>query len=105
MSGADTAGNQRTRGTVREDRRRLGIALVANLAMAAIGLFGAWLAQSTGLLADAFDMLADASGYVFAWVVVGRALRHQVRAARWNGAMLIVLGAGVLGEVAHRWVA
>lgn len=86
------------------DRQRLRIAFFANLAMFAIGIVGWIVAQSTGLLADAFDMLADASGYALAFVAVGRSKRLQKTAARWNGALLILLGLGVVGEVIHRWI-
>ena len=86
------------------DRKTLRIALTANLAMFVIGIVGWIVAQSTGLLADAFDMLADASGYTLALMAVGRSKEFQKNAARWNGAMLILLGLGVIGEVIHRWI-
>jgi cation diffusion facilitator family transporter len=82
----------------------LRIALAANIAMFVAGLIGWRVAQSTGLRADAFDMLADATGYAFALWAVGRADRDQQLAARWNGAMLMALGLGILGEVVHRWI-
>ena len=86
------------------DRRRLRIALAANIAMFAVGIVGWWVAQSTALLADAFDMLADATGYAAAFWAVGRSRLYQQTAARWNGAMLIALGLGIIGEVIHRWL-
>jgi cation diffusion facilitator family transporter len=86
------------------DRRRMRIALAANLAMFITGLFGWYLANSTSLLADAFDMLADASGYVVALIAIGRSVRLEQNAAKWNGAMLILLGAGVISEVVHRYL-
>ncbi|MFC6522911.1 cation transporter [Undibacterium arcticum] len=67
-----------------------------------MGIVGWYIADSTGLLADAFDMLADASGYVVAMVAIGRSSQFQNNAARWNGSMLILLGVGVIGEVIHR---
>jgi len=85
------------------DRRILATALAVNLLMFAVGLVGWRLAESIALLADALDMLADASGYAVAWLAVGGSLRRQRLAARWNGAMLIALGLGVFGEVVHRW--
>jgi cation diffusion facilitator family transporter len=86
------------------DRRRLRIALAANIAMFAVGIVGWWVAQSTALLADAFDMLADATGYAVTFWAVGRSRLHQQMAARWNGAMLIALGLGIIIEVIHRWI-
>ena len=44
-----------------EERRALRIALALNAAMAVIGGLAGWIGQSTGLLADALDMLADAA--------------------------------------------
>ena len=86
------------------DRRRMAIALSANTCMCLVGLVGWYAAQSTALLADAFDMLADASGYGVAWLAIGRSMRAQQRAARWNAGMLFLLGVVVIGEVAERWI-
>ena len=85
------------------DRRTLAAALVVNVVMFLVGLVGWRIAHSAALLADAFDMLADASGYAVSYLAVGGSDRRKRVAARWNGAMLIVLGAGVIAEVAHRW--
>jgi cation diffusion facilitator family transporter len=85
------------------DRKRMRIAFAANLAMFFTGLIGWHVADSTSLLADAFDMLADASGYIVAMLAIGRAKSFQKNAARWNGAMLILLGTSVIGEVIHRY--
>ncbi len=86
------------------DRRTLATALIVNIVMFGVGLFGWRLARSTTLLADALDMLADASGYAIAYLAIGRNARRQLAAARWNGAMLIALGIGVFAEVADRWL-
>ncbi|REN11272.1 cation transporter, partial [Mycobacterium tuberculosis] len=43
-----------------QERRVLWIALALNAAMAVIGGIAGWVAHSTGLLADALDMLSDA---------------------------------------------
>ena len=85
------------------DRRTLRIALAANVVMVVVGLIGWQLAHSTALLADAFDMLADATGYAVAYWAVGRAKADQQTAARWNGVMLMALGLSIIGEVVHRW--
>lgn len=73
--------------------------------MFVVGIAGWRVAQSIGLLADAFDMLADATAYAVAAWAVGRSSRHQQMAARWSGALLIALGLGVTSEVIHRWTA
>jgi cation diffusion facilitator family transporter len=86
------------------DRRRLRIAFAANIAMFFVGLVGWYFAESTSLLADAVDMLADASAYIVAMLAIGRSVRFQRNAARWSGTLLILLGIGVIGEVAHRLI-
>ena len=78
--------------------------MAANVLMFLVGLVGWRLARSTALLADAFDMLADATGYAVAFWAVGGQLARQRAAARWSSVLLVALGVGVLGEVAHRWV-
>jgi len=85
------------------DRRTLRIALAANIAMFVVGVIGWRVANSTALLADAFDMLADATGYAVAHWAVGRSRRDQQTAARWSAVMLIILGLSIIGEVVHRW--
>lgn len=87
----------------RSARGRLAAAMAANLLMFFAGLVGWRLARSTALLADAFDMLADATGYAVAFWAVGGDTGRQRFAARWSGVLLIALGFGVMGEVAHRW--
>ncbi len=85
-------------------RAALRVAFVANLAMAAIGLVGWIFADSTALLADAFDMLVDASAFVFAYFAVGRSKRLQRLAARWSSVLLVALGLGVIAEVVAHWL-
>ena len=87
-----------------EERRVLRIALVLNAAMAVIGGLAGWIAQSTGLLADALDMLSDAAAYAIALIAIGRSALFKVRAATFSGGILLVLGGGVLFEVGRRLV-
>jgi len=87
-----------------QERRVLRIALGLNAAMAVIGGLAGWIAQSTGLLADALDMLSDAAAYAIALMAIGRSLIFKVRAATLSGAILLVLGLGVLVEVGRRLV-
>lgn len=86
------------------DKRTLAMALMVNVLMFCVGLIGWHLAKSAALLADALDMLADASGYAVAYLAVGGSALRQRVAARWNGAMLIALGLGVFAEVVDRWL-
>lgn len=86
------------------ERRVLQIALGLNAAMALIGGIAGWLSQSTGLLADALDMLSDATAYAIGLVAIGRSLRFKANAAYASGVVLLLLGVGVLIEVARRAV-
>ncbi|HEY9143656.1 cation diffusion facilitator family transporter [bacterium BD-1] len=86
------------------ERRILKIALALNAAMAVIGGIAGWIAQSTGLLADALDMLSDAIAYAIGLVAIGRAARFKANAAWLSGSVLLVLGLGVLAEVGRRVV-
>ncbi len=87
-----------------KERRVLRIALVLNAAMAVVGGLAGWIAQSTGLLADALDMLSDATAYAIALVAIGRSVLFKVRAAKLSGSILLVLGVGVLVEVGRRLI-
>lgn len=84
------------------EQRVLRIALVLNAAMAVIGGLAGWIAESTGLLADALDMLCDATAYAIGLAAIGRAARAKVGAAKISGTVLLLLGVSVLAEVAHR---
>ncbi len=85
-----------------QERRVLRIALVLNAAMAVIGGVAGWIAQSAGLLADALDMLSDATAYAIGLIAIGRAARFKANAAWLSGSVLLVLGLGVLVEVGRR---
>jgi len=85
-----------------QERRVLRIALVLNAAMAVIGGVAGWIAQSTGLLADALDMLSDATAYAIGLAAIGRAARFKANAAQLSGGVLLLLGLGVLAEVGRR---
>lgn len=60
------------------DKKRMKIAFGANIMMFCIGLAGWHFAKSTSLLADAFDMLADASGYTVALLAIGRSSKFKI---------------------------
>ena len=87
-----------------KERRVLRIALVLNAAMAVVGGLAGWIAQSTGLLADALDMLSDATAYAIALIAIGRSALFKIRAATLSGGILLVLGVGVLVEVGRRLI-
>ena len=89
--------------TTQQERRVLRIALYLNAAMAVIGGLAGWIAQSAGLLADAVDMLSDATAYAIALLAIGRSPLFKVRAASLSGGILLVLGIGILVEVGRRF--
>lgn len=85
-------------------RRTLWIALVLNAAMAIVGFVVGWLAHSTGVLADALDMLSDASAYAIGLAAIGRSATFKRRAAQWSGVILLLLGIGIVVEALRRGV-
>jgi cation diffusion facilitator family transporter len=87
-----------------QERHVLSIAFALNVAMAVIGGVAGLIAQSTGLLADALDMLSDATAYAIALIAIGRSALFKVRAATLSGSILLALGVGVLVEVGRRLV-
>jgi Co/Zn/Cd efflux system component len=86
------------------ERRTLWTLLAINASMFVVEAVAGWLGESTGLLADSLDMLADATVYGIGLYAVGRPLIAKARAAFASGVMQIVLGIGVLGDVARRFL-
>lgn len=86
----------------RDQSRVLRWVLGINATMFVVEFVAGWLAESTGLLADSLDMLADAGVYGIALWAVGRARKFQLTAARVSGWLQLVLALGVLAEVARR---
>lgn len=82
----------------------LVILLLINGGMFVLEMVFGFVAQSTALIADGLDMLADAAVYSVSLYAVGRDSRHKVGAARISGIFQIVLGLGVLFEVIRRFV-
>ncbi|MDX8410269.1 MAG: cation transporter [Mariprofundaceae bacterium] len=62
------------------------------------------VSESTALIADAMDMLADALVYGISLYAIGRAAQVKVKAAQLSGVFQILLGAGVLIEVIRRFI-
>lgn len=78
--------------------------LAINAAMCLVEVVAGWLAESTGLLADSLDMLADAAVYGVALLAVGRGASRQLQAAHASGWLQLALALGALAEVARRAV-
>lgn len=66
----------------------------------AVGLY----AQSTGLIADALDMFADAAVYALALFAVGKSVQLKLRAAHISGWLQLILALSVLAEVIRRFM-
>ncbi len=88
----------------RAETRVLAILLAINGTMFVIELAVGWLAQSTALIADALDMLADAMVYGVGLYAVGRAASVKAHAAGLSGALQILLGLLVLADILRRFV-
>jgi len=86
------------------ERKTLWILLAINGLMFVAEAIAGWWGQSTGLLADSLDMLADASVYGIALYAVGRSRMFQANTATASGFVQIVLGLGVLMEVIRRFL-
>ncbi|HEB58054.1 MAG TPA: cation transporter [Gammaproteobacteria bacterium] len=86
----------------REQRRVLILLLAINgvMFLAEFGL--GILSESTALIADSLDMLADAGVYGIGLYAVGRAAGHKIRAASLSGLFQILLGLGVLVDILRR---
>jgi Co/Zn/Cd efflux system component len=85
-----------------DEGRVLRWLLAINAAMFVVELVAGWWAQSTGLLADSLDMLADAAVYGLALHAVGRGSAQRNTAARAAGWTQLLLALGALAEVARR---
>lgn len=88
----------------RLEQKTLIALLSINAMMFVFELVLGWLAQSTGLIADSLDMLADAAVYGISLYAVGKGIIHQAKAAQLSGMLQIILGIGVIVEVVRRLV-
>lgn len=84
-----------------QKRTLMALLLINGVMFFAEFLLG-WVAQSTGLIADSLDMLADAMVYGLSLYAVGKGLKQKASAAMVSGYLQILLGIGVLLEVLRR---
>jgi Co/Zn/Cd efflux system component len=80
-------------------RRVLWTVLAINATMFLVELGAGLLAGSVALQADSLDMLGDTLVYGFSLFVVGRSVRWRARAAQLKGAVMLLFGLAVLGQV------
>jgi len=86
------------------ERKTLRIALALNATMFVVGMAAGLWAQSSGLMADALDMLTDATAYGLGLMAVTRGMRFKQYSARWTGATLMLLSAGIVADVIRRFL-
>lgn len=60
------------------------------------------ISQSTALIADSLDMLADATVYGIGLYAIGKAATMKIKAASLSGVFQIILGTAVLVDVIRR---
>jgi len=88
----------------REQRRTLILLLMINAGMFCVEFVFGIVGQSTGLISDAVDMLADALVYGVGLYAVGKAAAIKVRGAYFSGVFQILLALGVLADVVRRFL-
>lgn len=88
----------------REQSRTLIILLAINGFMFVAEIVAGVLADSTALIADSLDMLADATVYAIGLYAVGRSLAVKAKAAHISGIFQVLLGLGVLFDILRRFI-
>ena len=88
----------------KSESRVLIALLVINGIMFIVELAIGWWAQSTALIADAMDMLADAMVYSVGLYAVGKAVAAKVHAATLSGWLQAGMGLLVLFDVVRRFI-
>ena len=88
----------------KSERRVLITLLLINAVMFGAELGIGWWAQSTALIADALDMLADAMVYGVGLYAVGKPLLVKTHAARLSGSLQVLLGLIVLADILRRFI-
>jgi Co/Zn/Cd efflux system component len=68
-----------------------------------VGMAAGLWAQSSGLMADALDMLTDATAYALGLMAMTRGMRFKQYSARWTGVTLMLLSAGIVADVIRRF--
>lgn len=87
-----------------EQRRVLLTVFAINSVMFVVELVVGIFAQSSGVIADSLDMLADALVYGVVLAAIGRADAIKQRAARWSGLFQFGLALCILCDVVRRAV-
>ncbi|VAX03020.1 Cobalt-zinc-cadmium resistance protein CzcD [hydrothermal vent metagenome] len=88
----------------RDQSRVLILLLAINGVMFIAEIVAGVIGDSTALIADSLDMLADATVYAIGLYAVGRSLLVKAKAAHLSGIFQIVLGLGVLFDIVRRTI-
>ena len=86
----------------REESKILITLLSVNAVMFIIEMTLGILGESTALIADSLDMLADAIVYGISLYAVGRPVFAKIKAAHISGIFQTILGVSVLVDVIRR---
>ncbi|MCP5468548.1 MAG: cation transporter [Deltaproteobacteria bacterium] len=87
-----------------DESKTLKILLFINAFMFFSEIIFGWIAESTALIADSIDMLADATVYGLSLYAVGASIKKQKRAAKVSGYLQAILALGVLMECIRRFI-
>ncbi len=88
--------------TDKEQKSVLVTLLMINGFMFVFEISLGWYAQSTGLIADSFDMLAAATVYAIGLYAIGKSLRHKANAALLSGWLQALLALLIFADVIRR---
>ena len=88
----------------KKESRVLLVLLSINAFMFFIEIVIGIISESTALIADSLDMLADATVYGIALYAVGRPLSAKIKAAHLSGLFQVALGAMVSVDVFRRFI-
>ena len=88
----------------RSESKVLVILLLINAVMFLVEFGVGWWAQSTALIADAMDMLADAMVYGVGLYAVGKAASAKLHAATLSGWLQAGIGLLVIVDVVRRFI-
>ena len=84
------------------EQKTLIVLLLINAAMFFAEFFIGLIAQSTALIADSLDMLADAAVYGIGLYAVGKASMIKIKAASFSGYAQILLACIALSDIVRR---
>ena len=88
----------------REESRVLIILLCINALMFVVEMTLGIISESTALIADSMDMLADAIVYGIGLYAVGRPALLKIKAAHTSGVFQIILGLSVSVDIVRRLI-